>query len=772
MQPPVCDYSLELDEKTYPKAECHLNKQTDPHEENVDLSGNSDSESDIFQPCETRAISIGMDCKRSPVGCIQRRSCSEPLILLKVPLKEHEESYSAPFQFDRHAPGRISTSPMLRRLRNSVTSVSQASGLQEGFDGTRLGSQREHTGSLRHICKSPPQCTMYCASSSFSLPSCIHEKLLSFKENSETPAATLETFDLKSKLPYQKDQLSNGSSEPVFQKFWKVNTATLPGREQVSQLNTIQQECVQKKELLISSSCRSAERRRSSVVVSLPGLEVFPGDLLVSDDDADYLQRSPLLLNGESKKPRWLFARKGASKDKQKQMSDLKNCLSTIKITDCSGYEFHSFKNKTWHEMITTQQAQQKDTDNPLEVRKEEAVWELFTSECSYFLDRLLVLKTIFVNMLKYLQNNEFLVDVDLWGLFANLEELNQVSLSFVTDFFKIVKDHITASESSLDFISVLTKYFQGNLCQTHQIYCLHYTSAIFYLENLRQREDFGIYLKWCEQNEQCKRLHLPELLVAPLHRLTRYPLLLNNIWKRSTDAAQKATIHSIKEKVEKSLRDLEGKVKWLDNFQKYRQLHEVIIWPPLWDRDKRFFLPECLKHILRENMSENILSSSNRQLLHEGRLTLAESTRILDVYLFLFSDFLLITKTKRNKKKYGGSGVSLIPVCPSFSPELQSLVKDGGSCTVLDQPIPLDRLTLKNIDPLHVTVLGLRNAFVIQHENRYQQCIGVFLLQAQTETVKKTWMSEIETAVSNYANRHETQKSSFFCLPAESSEI
>lgn len=31
------------------------------------------------------------------------------------------------------------------------------------------------------------------------------------------------------------------------------------------------------------------------------------------------------------------------SKDK-KQMSDLENCLSTIKITDSSGYEFCSFK--------------------------------------------------------------------------------------------------------------------------------------------------------------------------------------------------------------------------------------------------------------------------------------------------------------------------------------------------------------------------------------------------------------------------------------------
>lgn len=31
-------------------------------------------------------------------------------------------------------------------------------------------------------------------------------------------------------------------------------------------------------------------------------------------------------------------------KDKQKQASDLENCLSTIKIIDCSTYEFFCFK--------------------------------------------------------------------------------------------------------------------------------------------------------------------------------------------------------------------------------------------------------------------------------------------------------------------------------------------------------------------------------------------------------------------------------------------
>ncbi|OXB62351.1 hypothetical protein ASZ78_014802 [Callipepla squamata] len=393
------------------------------------------------------------------------------------------------------------------------------------------------------------------------------------------------------------------------------------------------------------------------------------------------------------------------------------------------------------------------------------------------------------MNTLKYLQSNEFLLDVDLRRLFANVEELNKISLNFVEHFFETVKEHVSESGSPANFISTLRKPVSLELMMQKDAYIS--------LPESKQRPKRGVLClqQWCEQKEQCRRLHLPELLVAPLHRLTRYPLLLNNIWKRSTDKTEKDSIWSLKEKVEKSIRDLEGKVKWLDNFQKFRQLHEVIIWPQVWDRDKRFFVPECLKQSLRENSSENILSSASRLLLHDGRLTLAESTRLLDVYLFLFDDFLLITKIKRNKKmadsilihfifysqKYGGSDTGLTLVCPSLSPELQSFVREGLFCQVLDQPIPLDRLILKNVDPIHVTVSSLRNAFLIQHENRFQQCIAVFLLQAQTESAKayrlffllqETWMSQIERAVSNYTKQYETKKSTLLCSPAESSEI
>ncbi|KAM6144525.1 pleckstrin homology domain-containing family G member 7 [Phoenicopterus ruber ruber] len=783
MQQPSSDYSSDLVKETCISVEL-LNREADLHKD-VALSGSCSPE-DAFSPCEMQAVSVCMDTTTPPGDYIRRRGYTEPS-LLKLPAEECIGSHHAPFQFDRHALARISTSPTLRRLR--MASASQALSFQDCSDAAQLGNQKEFTGSLHHICKSPPRCT---TASSLSLPSCVHAKLLSSKAKSETTIADPESASPRSKLPSQKDLLINGSPNDTLQNTWRANSATLPrrlphpsatpqeGAQLISSCTSkdhfrrflCSQEQREKMTCVVVASHRSAERRRSSVVVSLPGLEVFPGDLLVPDSAMDYLPHAALLLSAESKKPRWPFAKRGVGKDKQKQASDLEHCLSTVKIIDCGTYDFFCFKSKSWHEFIKAQQTEQKEVDSRIEVKKEAAVWELFTSECTYFLDHLLVLKMIFMNTLKYLQSNEFLLDVDLWRLFANLEELNKMSLSFLKAFFETVKEHVSKSDSPMEFSSILTKFFQGDLCQTHQIYCLNYTSAVFYLENLRQREDFGIYLKWCEQNEQCRRLHLPELLVAPLHRLTRYPLLLNNIWKRSTDETEKGFIWSLKEKVEKSIRDLEGKVKWLDNFQKFRQLQEVIIWPQVWDRDKRFFVPECLKQSLRENSSENILSSMNRLLLHEGRLTLAESTRLLDVYLFLFDDFLLITKIKRNRKKYGGSDTGLVPVCPSLTPELQSFIREGGFCTVLDQPIPLDRLMLKNVDPVHVTVFSLRNAFLIQHENRYRQCIAVFLLQAQTETAKKTWMSQIETAISNYTTQHETKKSTAFRFPAESSEI
>lgn len=52
---------------------------------------------------------------------------------------------------------------------------------------------------------------------------------------------------------------------------------------------------------------------------------------------------------------------------------------------------------KTWNEVIATHQKLPTDR---LDLRKQqEAVWELFTSECTYFLDHLLVLKMVMLDL-------------------------------------------------------------------------------------------------------------------------------------------------------------------------------------------------------------------------------------------------------------------------------------------------------------------------------------------------------------------------------------
>uniref|UniRef100_A0A3B4Z1S1 Pleckstrin homology domain containing, family G (with RhoGef domain) member 7 n=1 Tax=Seriola lalandi dorsalis TaxID=1841481 RepID=A0A3B4Z1S1_SERLL len=390
---------------------------------------------------------------------------------------------------------------------------------------------------------------------------------------------------------------------------------------------------------------------------------------------------------------------------------------------------------------LRDQSSQVSVASDPQGFKRQEALWELFTSECFYFLDQLMVLKEVFLATLTNLQMRNCLTDVDSWRLFANLNELCLVSFGFLNNLLCVIKDTLEITEGGgPTLLELLNKAFQESICHCLQKYCLNYSTALLYLDSLKPREDFGSYVKWCERNEQCRRLQLRDLLVVPLQRLTRYPLLLRNIAKRYQTEDETRGLQAIAEQVDTSICDLEGKVKWLDNYQKVKQLRDALVWLPVWERDKRAFVPENLKHLLKAVTLENLIS--HRSLLHEGKLVLTENTKLIDVYLFLFDEFLLITKIKRNKK------VRRPLVLPPQNLELDQLLKEGCTFMVLDQPVSLDRLQLKNIDQLNASTSGLPHSFIIMHQNRYQQCIGAFILQAASESAKRVWMSKIEGAV------------------------
>ncbi|MBN3301873.1 PKHG7 protein, partial [Amia calva] len=658
------------------------------------------------------------------------------------------------FQFDRQAPARISTSPTLRRMRRS-TRRPQMDFRDPGKETPEPNlSHSKSTGNITyHGSQTSPGNTQTCPVAG-SLPNCFPEEFLPEHLPSVSPS------DGK-KDEFNAHSLNNGVIGRMLEP-QSARESVRPTQGWNGLQDYHQAACLQ-------------ERRRSSVVVSLPGLDVSPGDLFVSDGAADYLSQSTF---SDTKKSKWPFSKRWTAKDKMKLLCDVEKCLSSVHIQDWRNCDFQQYKDSTLAEFLKMHHREVEFQGCPQDYRREEAVWELFTSECVYFLDQLMVLKEVFLSTLTDLQSKNCLLDVDVWRLFANLNELCLVSFGFLNHLLHAVKEswELTDTKSPTSLRNLLTKastaatvVFQEGICYCQQKYCLNYSSAVFYLDNLKQREDFGTYLKWCERNEQCRRLHLTDLLVAPMQRFTRYPLLLKNIGKRSSSEEDKSAVQSLVELVERSIQDLEGKVKWLDSFQKVQRLKEMIIWPSFWEQHKRAFIPENLKYLLKPVTPESLIT--HHTLLHEGRLVLAENAKLQDIYLFLFDEFLLITKIKRSKKKSLGSELNSLRL--TVNQELQGIFKEGGTFTVLDQPISVDRLQIKNIDQLNTTVTGLHNSFILMHQNRYQQCIGVFILQAQSESVKKTWISEIEKAMAALSGSDSQKKrGTSTSLWVESSQI
>ncbi|XP_038666904.1 pleckstrin homology domain-containing family G member 7 isoform X2 [Scyliorhinus canicula] len=654
--------------------------------------------------------------------CIKSLADKKPLPIFKYSSSpDLEVSQSPCFQFDRSAPARVSLSPSLRRMRKNM--LASPAPQEPSRAGRQFKDTEEHAPDSDTSVPSN-----YLQIPHFAVgPSLDSQRPLS-KETPTQLQQQQDTVKSMETLLYVNQQKSNHVGDAEVTPHTGKDTplwARRGGECKFALLDNLQQTTQEAK-----PERSLSHRRRSSLVVCLPGLEIFPGDLFISNGTEHlYRTASTPALSTESKKSKWPFTKRGMNKVKQKQISDLEGLLASLEIGNCTDHGFKQYQDKSWTYATKIQKFNPETRPEQKDKKLQQAMWEIFTSECTYFSDNLLVMEKVFLNTLKHLQSRGWLLDIDSWRLFANLRELSKVSFDFLTSLL----DTIQSSWKLSSLAAVLSK--------------------------------------WCEQNELCKRLHLSDLLVSPLQRLTKYPLLLRGLWKRSNDTAEKQSVQAIIKQVDNSICDLEGKVKWLESFQKFQQIQEMIVWPPIWERNKKVFLPESLRHLLKDNMAEGLLSPVNRQLLNEGRLSLAGATKFLDVYLFLFDDLLLITKIKSAKKKPGALDASLRS--PSPNPELHGLGRDGTVCSVLDQPIPLDRLELKNIDPFHSAGCGLQNAFLVIHQNRYQQCIGIFTLQAPSEAVKKTWLSDIKTAATAYRNVIEPPQPLLRRLPVnESSEI
>nr|KAF6369168.1 hypothetical protein mMyoMyo1_010556 [Myotis myotis] len=151
-----------------------------------------------------------------------------------------------------------------------------------------------------------------------------------------------------------------------------------------------------------------------------------------------------------------------------------------------------------------------------------------------------------------------------------------------------------------------------GSLFKPYIRYCMEEEGCMEYTRSLLHDNDlFPAYVRWAEKHQQCQRLKLSDMLAKPHHRLTKCPLLLKAVLRKMDEQRAKEAVITMISSVE------------------------------------RFF------HHVNACMWQQLAAVEMCQLLLEGSLRMKEGKhRKMDVYCFLFTDLLLVTKEVKKAER------------------------------------------------------------------------------------------------------------------------
>ncbi|XP_076319000.1 uncharacterized protein LOC143229972 isoform X2 [Tachypleus tridentatus] len=294
----------------------------------------------------------------------------------------------------------------------------------------------------------------------------------------------------------------------------------------------------------------------------------------------------------------------------------------------------------------------------PQDLKLQEAMFEIITSEASY-LKSLDVLLEHFMNCSEF---NEFspncvLERMEREYLFSDIVPVREVSQRLLGDLEKRWSENLYIS----DICDILYDYASTKF----SVYVKYCTNQIYQERTLKQlkknKPEFVEILRRLEANPVCQCLDMHSFLILPMQRITRFPLLVDAIFHRLPQDSPKYEL------CKSTLAALNKVVaECNEGAKKIQRMEEIML----------------LSHQLEFRDCKAIpLISSSRWLVKKGgvtRLLFEDSAKYtfgrtarclkISVYLFLFTDLLIITK-KKSEENY-----TVIDYCPRNMVQVASL--------------------------------------------------------------------------------------------------
>ncbi|XP_054552470.1 pleckstrin homology domain-containing family G member 6 [Talpa occidentalis] len=301
----------------------------------------------------------------------------------------------------------------------------------------------------------------------------------------------------------------------------------------------------------------------------------------------------------------------------------------------------------SWKELVPGHKEMSRDL-----CHQQEALWELLTTELIY-VQKLKIMTDLIVNSLLNLHRVGLLTEVSAEPLFGSVPSLIRAHQSFWEEVLGPTLQETRASGQPLDPVSLQNGFLKfKERFHPYVKYCTQVRQTMAHARELQDSNHlFHVFVQWCEKHKCSGRQQLGDLLIKPHQRITKYPLLLQAVLKRSPEARAQEALTAMIGAVVSFLRDINKKVrqseeqKSLEAATKRIGRYEVL--EPSNEEVEKRLRPFSSLNLL--GPITGVASEHTRQLLHEGPARVKEGREAkLDVYLLLFSDVLLVTKPQR----------------------------------------------------------------------------------------------------------------------------
>ncbi|XP_061144390.1 rho guanine nucleotide exchange factor 1b isoform X5 [Syngnathus typhle] len=345
------------------------------------------------------------------------------------------------------------------------------------------------------------------------------------------------------------------------------------------------------------------------------------------------------------------------------------------------------------------------------ETKRQEVINELFATEHAH-VRMLSVLQMIFS---KPLEREELLSATELAAIFPNLDEIIEMHYHFYENLKKLRQEDSFIVKS---ISTTVLNRFEGTEGEWFQKltarFCSHQSWALDQIKSRQKKEArFNAFIQEAESRPQCRRLQLKDIIPIEMQRLTKYPLLLENIAKNTEDPGEKERIQQSAECCRKILNHVNEEVKVMENLLTLKDYQRRL--------DTSGLKPSNELYTEYKN-----IDLTQKKMLYEGPLTWkVTKEKAVEVQCVLLGDLLVLLQRQDDK---------MVLKCQSKS---TIAVQEGKQ--MLSPIIKLDSVFLREV------ATDLKAFYVIFTWDSGAQ---IYELVAQSVGERKLWTNVIKQAV------------------------